>query len=101
MQLIPSITDSQAKLIGAANEYYRSRISVVEELKLKASMPAAEWDQQARLKNAELVMQEIKAKVDAAVSAAQSLGTRRLCAQQPPRFCIGLWLWFQLGVVQQ
>lgn len=79
MQLIPSITDSQAKLIGAANEYYRSRISV-EELKLKASMPAAEWDQQARLKNAELVMQEIKAKVDAAVSAAQSLGTQAASA---------------------
>lgn len=79
MQLIPSITDSQAKLIGAANEYYRSRIAV-EELRLKASMPAAEWTQQARVKNAELVMEDIKNRVNAAVSAAQSLGTQAASA---------------------
>jgi hypothetical protein len=79
MQLIPSITDSQSKLIAAANEYYRSRISV-EELRLKASLPSAEWEQQARVKSAELLMAEIKARVDAAVSAAQSIGTQAASA---------------------
>lgn len=79
MQLIPSITDSQAKLIGAANEYYRSRISV-EELRLKASMAPAEWEQQTRLKNADWIMEEIKAKVQAAIAAAQSMGTQAASA---------------------
>ena len=66
-QLLPSVTDSQSKLISAANEYYRSRISV-EELRLKAATTAAELTHQANLKdydgrltvglkNAELVQQ--------------------------------------------
>ena len=79
MQVVPSVTDSQSKLIGAANEYYRSRISV-EELRLKASMPSAEWDQQARIRNADMVMEEIKSRVAAATASAQSLGTQAAAA---------------------
>lgn len=48
-QLLPSVTDSQSKLISAANEYYRSRISV-EELRLKAATTAAELTHQVNLK---------------------------------------------------
>ena len=66
-------------LITAANEYYRSRISV-EELRLKASMPGAEWNQQTRIHNADLTMEEIKQRTAAAVSAAQSLGTQAASA---------------------
>lgn len=79
MQVIPSITDSQSKLINAAGDYYRARIAV-EELRLKASMPAAEWEQQARVKNAEWVMEQIKSQVSAAIAAAQSVGTQAAAA---------------------
>ena len=79
MQLIPSITDSQAKLISAANGYYQSRIAV-EELRMKAALPNSEWTQQARIKTAELKTEELKTRVGAAVSAAQSLGTQAASA---------------------
>lgn len=75
MQVIPSVTDSQAKLIGASTDLFRARIAV-EELKLKASMTPAEYEQQARIKNADWVMQQVKLQVDAAVAAAQNLGTQ-------------------------
>lgn len=77
--IIPSITDSQARLIQAANSYYQSRIGV-EELKLKASMPPAEYDQAARMKNGDLQMAEIDARIRAAVAAAQSMGTQAAAA---------------------
>lgn len=79
MQLIPSITDSQSKLITAANAYYESRIHV-EELKMKARMPTVEWDQQARIKNADYKLEDRKLRVDAAVAAAQSMGTQAASA---------------------
>lgn len=79
MQLIPSITDSQSKLIGAASEYYRARISV-EELRLKGALPAAEMEQQTRLKNAEMELSTLRNKVDAAIAAAQSMGTQAASA---------------------
>jgi len=77
--IIPSITDSQARLIQAANSYYQSRIGV-EELKLKASMPPAEYDQAARMKNGDLQMAEIDARIRAAIAAAQSMGTQAAAA---------------------
>ena len=75
MQVIPSVTDSQAKLIGAATDLFRARISI-EDLKLKARMPAAEYEQQSRVKNGDWLMQQIKLQVDAAVEAARNLGTQ-------------------------
>jgi hypothetical protein len=75
MQVIPSITDSQSKLIGAASDYYRARISA-EELRMKAKLPGAEWDQQSRVATAGFTMEGIKTRVQAAVSAAQSMGTQ-------------------------
>jgi len=79
MQLIPSLTDSQSRLISAANGYYQSRIGV-EELKLKSVMPPSEYDQAARMKNGDLIMEEIKARIAAAIAAAQSTGTQAAAA---------------------
>lgn len=79
MQLIPSITDSQAKLISAANSYYQSRISV-EELRLKASMPNSEFDQRSREKNGDWQIKSIDSRIAAATAAAQSLGTQAASA---------------------
>jgi hypothetical protein len=89
MQVVPSVTDSQAKLIGAASEYYRSRISV-EELRLKASMPAAEWDQQSRIKNGDWVMEQVKAEVSAAIAAAQSVGTQAAASLNSLHAAVGV-----------
>jgi hypothetical protein len=79
MQVVPSITDSQSKLIGAASEYYRARISV-EDLKLKASLSNAEFAQQAELKNKDYRMEKAKLRVDAATEAAKSLGVQAASA---------------------
>ena len=79
MQIIPSITDSQSKLIGAANQYYQSRIAV-EELRMKAAQVGSEHDQAARAKNVDALLTLIKERVDAAIAAAQSMGTQAASA---------------------
>ena len=79
MQIVPSITDSQSRLIGAAGDYYRARIAV-KELELKARLPNAEFEQNARIKNGDWQMQMIRNKVDAAISAAQALSTQAAAA---------------------
>lgn len=79
MQVVPSITDSQSKLIGAASEYYRARISV-EDLKLRASLSNAEFAQQAELKNKDYRMEKARLRVDAATEAAKSLGVQAASA---------------------
>lgn len=89
MQVIPSITDSQSKLISAADGYYRSRIAV-EELRLKASMPAAEWDQQSRIKNGDWIMEQVRSQVAAAVAAAQSVGTQAAAALNSLHASVGM-----------
>lgn len=79
MQVIPSITDSQSRLISAATDSYRASISV-DELRLKASMTPAQWEQEARIKNGDWLTQQIKIEVDAAIAAAQSVGTQAAAA---------------------
>lgn len=79
MQVIPSITDSQSRLISAATDSYRASISV-DELRLKASMTPAQWEQDARIKNGDWLTQQIKIEVDAAIAAAQSVGTQAAAA---------------------
>jgi hypothetical protein len=74
-----SITEAQAKLISSAADYYRARISV-EELKLKAIQPNAEYDQASRVQNLASVNTNIHEKVGAAVAAAQALGTQAAAA---------------------
>lgn len=75
MQVVPSVTDSQSRLIGAATDLYRARITA-DELRLKASMTPAEWEQQSRMKNGDWLMEQIKIQVNAAVEAARNLGTQ-------------------------
>lgn len=77
--LIPSVTDSQSKLIGAASEYYRARISV-EELKMKAIGTTPEWQQAASAKNADLEAAALRSKVDAAIEAAKAMSTQAAAA---------------------
>ena len=74
-QLLPSVTDSQSRLISAASDYYRSRITA-KELELKAVMPNAEFQQQANSKNQDAQMQTIRNKVDVAIEAAKALSTQ-------------------------
>lgn len=69
------MTDSQSRLISAASDYYRSRITT-KELELKAVMPNAECQQQANSKNQDAQMQTIRNKVDAAIEAAKALRTQ-------------------------
>lgn len=75
VQLLPSVTDSQSRLISAASDYYRSRIAA-KELQLKAVMPNAEYQQQANSKNLDARMQTIKNSVDVSVEAAKALATQ-------------------------
>jgi hypothetical protein len=79
MQLVPSVTDSQSKLIGAASEYYRARIAV-KELELKSKLPNAEYEQAARVRNGDWLMAMVNSRVQAAVSEAQGLSTQAAAA---------------------
>lgn len=79
MHVVPSVTDSQSRLISAATDYWRANISV-EELRMKADMVPSQWDQDSRIKNGDWLVQQIKAQVDAAVVAAQSVGTQAAAA---------------------
>lgn len=54
-QVLPSTTDSQARLIQAANSYYQSRISI-EEMKLRAQISDNELSQRERLAQADLAL---------------------------------------------
>ena len=71
--------DAQARLISAASTYYQNRIEV-EKLKMQALQIPGSWDQEARIKNGELLMTDAKLRVDAAIAAAQSLGTQAASA---------------------
>lgn len=79
IQLVPSVTDSQSRLISAANDYYRSRISV-EELRMKAKITDAEFLQQTRIKAGDWSMELLKARIEAAVEAARALAQQAAAA---------------------
>lgn len=74
-QLLPSVTDSQARLISAASGFYQSRIAA-QELRLKAAMPNSEWAQQASARNLDAQTAAAHAKVQAAIEAAKALSTQ-------------------------
>ena len=79
MQIVPSITDSQSRLISAAGDYYRARIAV-KELELRSRLPNAEFEQAAKVQNGDWNMQMLKNRLDAAIAAAQSLSTQAAAA---------------------
>lgn len=74
-QLVPSIMETKARMVGASTDYYRARTSV-EDLRLRAAMPNAEYQQQAQAKNLDARMGVIKHRVDAAVEAAKALSVQ-------------------------
>lgn len=74
-QLLPSVTDSQSRLISAASGFYQSRIAA-QELRLKASMPSHEWEQQAKVRNLDAQTAAANAKVQAAIEAAKALSNQ-------------------------
>lgn len=71
-QVLPSVTDSQSRLITAASSYYNARISA-EDLRLRSVAPNAEYQQQANAKNLDAELQLIRNKIDAAIAAAEAL----------------------------
>ena len=71
-QVLPSVTDSQSRLISAVSSFYGARISA-EELRLRAAVPNAEFQQAANTKNLEARLQLIRNKLDAAIAAADAL----------------------------
>ena len=78
-QLIPSVTDSQSRLIGAAAEYYRARLSA-QELLLKAATTNAEFKQQANKSDADSYMKAMELRLQAAIEAARSFATQASAA---------------------
>jgi|GEM_PF-3218694 len=74
-QLLPSVTDSQSRLISAASGFYQSRIAA-QELRLKAAMPNGEWQQQAAMRNLDAQTAASSSKVAAAVEAAKALANQ-------------------------
>lgn len=74
-QLLPSVTDSQSRLISAASGFYQSRIAA-QELRMKATMPSHEWEQQAKVRNLDAQTAAANAKVQAAIEAAKALSNQ-------------------------
>lgn len=87
-QLIPSVTDSQSRLISAASSYYQARIAV-KELELKASTTGAEFNQQANTANQAAQMQVQRAMVDSALEAAKMLATQAAAALNAFHISVG------------
>lgn len=73
-QVLPSVTDSQSKLISAASEYYKARIAM-QELNIKSLQIPAQFNQEANIKNGELKLGWLDEQVKAAAEAARVLGT--------------------------
>jgi hypothetical protein len=71
--------DAQSKLIAAASDFYRARISV-EELKFKVEATEAEFKDKAAQRTHEQYLALTKAAVDAVVQGAQITGTQSAAA---------------------
>lgn len=78
-QLIPSITDSQSRLISAASGFYQARIAV-KDLELKATTANAGMQQTANEANQRAQMQAARNLVDAAIEGAKMLATQSAAA---------------------
>ncbi len=79
MEVIPSVTDSQSKLIEAANSYYQSRIQIAE-LRQKNYQFNVEMGNRAASENAALSADMRKAYVQAAVDKAKVAATQASAA---------------------
>jgi hypothetical protein len=78
-QLIPSVTDSQSKLISAASEYFRARIAC-QELLLRHLTTESGFKQEMNKENQDANLQAMKMRIDAALEAAKSLAMQASAA---------------------
>jgi hypothetical protein len=78
-QLIPSVTDSQSKLISAASEYYRARIAC-QEILVRNLTSNAGYKQEKSREDQDAYMQAMKLKVDAMLEAAKALAMQASAA---------------------
>lgn len=74
LEVIPSVTDSQSRLIEAANSYYQSRIQVAKLLQENRQFNL-EQANKAKSENATLTMEGIKTRIEAAIDAAKAAAT--------------------------
>ena len=74
-QVVPSVTDTQARLIAAASDYWRAGISA-EELRLRAALPNVEMQQQASKSNLDAKMRSIEVRANALMEAAKALAVQ-------------------------
>jgi hypothetical protein len=79
MEVIPSVTDSQSKLIEAANSYYQSRIAIAEMIQKNAQFNA-EMNNKASQSTAELSLDRAKANQQAMVDKAKVYATMAAAA---------------------
>lgn len=79
MEVIPSVTDSQSKLIEAANSYYQSRIRIAEMVQ-KNWQFNAEMRNKASSEGAQLNLEYIKTNVQGAIERAKGAATQAAAA---------------------
>lgn len=97
MEVIPSVTDSQSKLIEAANSYYQSRIRISE-------MIQKNWQFNAEMKNksasegASLNLEWQKANVQAAVDRAKVAATAASAALNAVSANVSVGVQHNMGV---
>ena len=97
MEVIPSVTDSQSKLIEAANSYYQSRIAIAEMIQKNAQFNA-EMNNKARSENAALGLDRAKANQQALIDRAKITATMASAALNAVSANLGYSLTHSTGV---
>lgn len=78
-QVVPSVTDSQSRLIGAASDYYRAQLQALEIVQ-RHTVADAEIDARGNEKAADLEMQRIGNRLQAMMEYAKSVATQASAA---------------------
>lgn len=78
-QVVPSVTDSQSRLIGAASDYYRAQLQASELLQ-RHKVADAEIDARGNEKAADLQMQRISNRLQAMMEYSKSVATQAAAA---------------------
>lgn len=78
-QVVPSVTDSQSRLIGAASDYYRAQLQALEIVQ-RHKVAEAEIDARGNEKAADLEMQRIGNRLQAMMEYAKSVATQASAA---------------------
>lgn len=78
-QVVPSVTDSQSRLIGAASDYYRAQLQALEIVQ-RHKVADAEIEARGNEKSADLEMQRIGNRLQAMMEYAKSVATQASAA---------------------